>query len=118
MVWFGSDQVDAIKGTTTPREGSDNTRVRILVATRGGSCGSLEAPDVAVAQAVVDEGDEFAGDRCLGDPAAVASFGKAFSFGVQPRVAAQLLGGFDCRPAHQFGALKAGANADPRGKRR
>ena len=37
--------------------------------------------------------------------AAVATLGESFPFGVQPGVAAQLLGGFDRRPADQLGAL-------------
>jgi hypothetical protein len=59
----------------------------------------LERADLAVAQAVVAEGEDLAGDGDAGDSAATA-FGDSFElFAQRPAVAGDVLGGFDDGPA-------------------
>ena len=73
----------------------------------GGGLGGcrLQAADLAVSEAVVDERDDLAGCRDFGDGSAVAAFGECFSLGVKPGVFAEFLGGFDRGPAHEPVAL-------------
>ena len=65
----------------------------------------LEAADVLVAQPIVDEGDDLARDRRLGDVATVAPLGESFPLITQPAVFAELLGGLDHCPPHQSRTL-------------
>jgi hypothetical protein len=65
----------------------------------------VEAPDLAVVQAVVAEGEDVAGDRDLGD-AAAAAFGDPFVLGSErPAAGGDRLRGFGQCSTQDRGAL-------------
>ena len=70
---------------------------------------------MAVAQPVVGERDDAAGDRDLGDLAVVAPLSKLLTTLMQQRVATQLLGRFDRRPTNQPTALLGDRSSLDRG---
>src|SRR5687767_13906346 len=73
MELFGRSRVGSIKDAISPAGDRDKRRARTLAAS---GLGSLlvagQAADLAVAQAVVDEREEFAGGGHLGDAVAAA----------------------------------------------
>src|SRR4051794_11188604 len=106
MVWFGA----AVRWTQSRRRprhrgGGHDTNAFATRPRPGRSRGALEATDVTVAQPVVGERDDLAGDGGLGHRAVVASLGQPFASIAQPGVLAELLRCFDGRPSHQPVAL-------------
>jgi hypothetical protein len=106
MVWCDQDWAGSIKDSATPCAVGGQTPLRPRAQSVRNSCGLCgEGADMAIAQAVVDQGEQFAGDGDDGDVAAAAG-GDLGAGGDQPAGGGwDFLGGLDCGPADQGGTL-------------
>ena len=72
--------------------------------------GGAQAADLAVAQSVIDEREEFAGHRDAGFVLA-APFGDPVEVDSEPFATVVADDGFECSPAHDLGTLLGDATA-------
>ena len=113
MVWCDQDRAGSIKASAAPPAVGSHTpgdhapdRTEDHAAPVPSSGGSrLEGADVAVAQAVVDQGEQAAGDRDGGDVAAAAGGDLRRGAGQPAGWRRDALRGLDRGPADQRGAL-------------
>src|SRR5436305_3981215 len=107
MKCYGRGQAGSIRETRPRRRGQTASDLAPGRAGSGGCscCRRLlgQAADVAVAQAVVDEGEQLAGGGDLGDVVA-APYGQP-RLGGGERAEVDLLDGLDGSPAHEVVAL-------------
>ena len=105
MEWFGRNPVGSIKSSTAPLcGGHEPSRARTGLRPFRVSPGLSQATDLAVTQAVVDEGEKFAG-RCDATDLGAPTFSNVVMVGQDDRVAPLAGHRLDGGPAHVTRAL-------------
>ena len=100
MELFGRSRVGSIKVAISPAGDPDKRRARTLAASGLASLPVGQAADLAVAEAVIDEREEFAGGGHLGD-AVAAAVGDPVAVALEVAAGALALDRFDRGPADQ-----------------
>src|SRR5438270_10553036 len=105
MGWCGRSQAGASSKATSPGWGSCRTANSRDGCVRAVSPGVGQATDLSVAQAVVDEGEEFAGGGDPADVAVVAPLGDPVRRRLEEGSAPVAADRLDGRPPDELGAL-------------